>query len=44
MRTWASGAFGRQQTITKESDYAWSVFATDLDGDGDADVLSASST
>ena len=34
--------FGSQQVITTNADYARSVFATDLDGDGDADVLSAS--
>jgi hypothetical protein len=34
--------FGPQQVITTEADSAWSVFATDLDGDGDRDVLSAS--
>ena len=28
--------------ITTSADFAWSVYATDLDGDGDADVLSAS--
>jgi hypothetical protein len=33
--------FGSQQVIT--ADGAVSVYATDLDGDGDADVLSASS-
>jgi len=36
------GAFGEQQRITTLTNEAWSVFATDLDGDGDADVLSAS--
>ena len=35
--------FGSQQVITLSADYAYSVYATDLDGDGDADVLSASS-
>jgi hypothetical protein len=34
--------FGSQQVITTAADYANSVFATDLDGDGDQDVLSAS--
>ncbi len=34
--------FGSRQTITTEVPYAASVFAADLDGDGDADVLSAS--
>ncbi|MCH7700259.1 MAG: VCBS repeat-containing protein, partial [Planctomycetes bacterium] len=36
------GSFGPQQIITTEADYAFSVFAADLDGDGDTDVLSAS--
>ncbi|MBI4878582.1 MAG: VCBS repeat-containing protein, partial [Planctomycetes bacterium] len=36
------GLFGPQQVISTAADSAWSVFATDLDGDGDADVLSAS--
>ncbi len=36
------GAFGAQQVITTNADLAWSVYATDLDGDGSADVLSAS--
>ena len=31
-----------QQAISTSADYATSVYATDLDGDGDADVLSAS--
>ena len=34
--------FGSQQVITTAADGAYSVFATDLDGDGDQDVLSAS--
>ena len=34
--------FGSQQVITFAANYARSVYATDLDGDGDADVLSAS--
>jgi hypothetical protein len=34
--------FSRQQVITTSADDARSVYATDLDGDGDADVLSAS--
>ena len=34
--------FGSQQVITTAADSATSVYATDLDGDGDADVLSAS--
>ena len=36
------GAFGPQQVITNSADRPSSVYATDLDGDGDADVLSAS--
>jgi PKD repeat protein len=36
------GNFGTQQVITTAADYAASVYATDLDGDGDVDVLSAS--
>ena len=36
------GSFGPQQIITTEADWALSVFAADLDGDGDHDVLSAS--
>ncbi|NOX60251.1 MAG: hypothetical protein GXP29_15515 [Planctomycetes bacterium] len=36
------GNFGSQQVITTAADFASSVFAADLDGDGDADVLSAS--
>jgi hypothetical protein len=36
--------FGGQQVITAAADEAFCVFATDLDGDGDADVLSASQT
>ena len=35
-------SFGSQQVITTSADGAFSVHATDLDGDGDADVLSAS--
>ena len=37
-----NGAFSSQRTITTELDLPSSVFAADLDGDGDADVLSAS--
>ena len=37
------GSFGPQQVITTHGDGPRSVYATDLDGDGDADVLSASS-
>ena len=36
------GNFGDQQVITTQADGARSVYATDLDGDGDQDVLSAS--
>ena len=36
-------SFEPQQAITTSADYAKSVFAVDLDGDGDADVLTASS-
>jgi len=36
------GNFGAQQIITTNALYAFSVYATDLDGDGDMDVLSAS--
>jgi len=38
----ASGVFGGQRTISTDADAAQSVFAADLDGDGDMDVLSAS--
>jgi hypothetical protein len=34
--------FGGQEVISTAADGAFSVYATDLDGDGDADVLSAS--
>ena len=37
------GAFGPQQILSLAADGARSVFASDLDGDGDQDVLSASS-
>ncbi|MCH8880447.1 MAG: VCBS repeat-containing protein [Planctomycetes bacterium] len=36
------GSFGPQQIISTAADNAFSVFAADLDGDGDNDVLSAS--
>lgn len=36
------GTFGALQIINSNTDYATSVYATDLDGDGDTDVLSAS--
>ena len=35
-------SFGAVQTISTAADGAWSVFASDIDGDGDADALSAS--
>ena len=38
-----AGTFGPQHVITQDADYAQRVFAADLDGDGDVDVLSASS-
>ncbi|NIQ20709.1 MAG: hypothetical protein GTN95_11180, partial [Gammaproteobacteria bacterium] len=38
------GSFGPQQVITTLADGAASVFAADVDGDGDLDVLSASRT
>jgi hypothetical protein len=37
-----AGSFGPQQLISTAVSYAHSVYATDLDGDGDTDVLSAS--
>ncbi|MFQ6604417.1 MAG: fibronectin type III domain-containing protein [Fidelibacterota bacterium] len=37
-----NGTFGAQQVITTLADGAQSVYASDLDGDGDMDVLSAS--
>ena len=37
-----TGGIGAQQTITTDADGATSVFAADVDGDGDMDVLSAS--
>jgi len=36
------GSFGSQQIITTNTDGAYSVYASDIDGDGDMDVLSAS--
>ncbi len=36
-----AGTFGGQRVITTAADHARSVFAADLDGDGDLDVLSA---
>jgi len=38
-----AGDFGPQQIITTDADWPWSIFSADLDGDGDMDVLSASS-
>jgi hypothetical protein len=37
-----AGGFGEQQVISILADAAFSVFAVDVDGDGDLDVLSAS--
>lgn len=37
-----SGRFSEQRIVTSEADGAHSVFAADLDGDGDVDVVSAS--
>ena len=37
-----TGSFGAQQVISTLADVARSVFAADVDGDGDTDVLSAS--
>ncbi len=37
-----AGSFGSEQIIATGADGAGSVFAADLDGDGDSDVLSAS--
>ena len=34
--------FGGEHTITTTANSAYSVFAADVDGDGDMDVLSAS--
>jgi hypothetical protein len=38
------GNFGAQQIITTNAGWASSVYATDIDGDGDMDVLSASAS
>ena len=38
------GTFSTQKTITTQADTARSVYAADMDGDGDMDVLSASYT
>ena len=37
-----NGTFSEKQVITSTADGAYSVYAADLDGDGDMDVLSAS--
>ena len=37
-----NGSFGEQQIITTSAEVAYSVYAIDIDGDGDNDVLSAS--
>jgi hypothetical protein len=37
-----AGVFGSQNTVTSAADGATSVFAADMDGDGDMDTLSAS--
>ena len=37
-----NGTFGAPQIITISANAAYSVFAADIDGDGDMDVLSAS--
>merc|ERR1712139_420542 len=39
-----NGTFSTQKTITTEAKGAQSVYAADMDGDGDMDVLSASSS
>eukprot|EP00944_MAST-04C_sp_MAST-4C-sp1_P012491 g12491.t1 len=39
-----NGAFSAQKTISTQADGAKSVYAADIDGDGDIDVLSASHT
>ncbi|MCK4921145.1 MAG: VCBS repeat-containing protein [Bacteroidales bacterium] len=36
------GLFGPQQVISTEVDRPWSVFASDIDADGDPDILSTS--
>ena len=38
-----SGAVWSEEIVTTDADFAQSVFAADVDGDGDLDVLSASS-
>ena len=37
------GTFGSQQIVSTSASSAYSVFAADLDGDGDMDLASASS-
>ena len=39
----APGLLGARRVISTAADGAWSVFAADVDGDGDVDALSASS-
>ncbi|MBN1478419.1 VCBS repeat-containing protein [Candidatus Sumerlaeota bacterium] len=39
-----SGTFGSQQVISTEGDASYAIFAEDIDGDGDLDVLVASVT
>ncbi|GAB5521923.1 MAG: hypothetical protein RhofKO_41740 [Rhodothermales bacterium] len=36
------GTFGRHQVVTSDADGIYSVYAADVDGDGDLDLLSAS--
>jgi hypothetical protein len=36
------GTFGEQRIVTRQATFALSVYAADVDGDGDVDVLSAS--
>jgi hypothetical protein len=38
----AAGTFGSQRVVTDEADGAMSVWAADIDGDGDVDIISAS--
>ena len=42
LQTASAQSFGPQEVLSTSADSARSVYATDLDGDGDADVLSAS--